>query len=167
MRRNVHERCRGDEAFSVIRDAMAATEMVGISRLVLNGRERAVMLEPRDLGIVAWTLRFGDEVRDPNLYFGDIKSEKHDPNLTSLVATLIDEKTKPWTPSMVTDPVQDRLLEIIASKKKGNAPRSQKLLPSALTMSSASSTPSKRASRTRENGRNEKHNFGRSDWPIA
>jgi DNA end-binding protein Ku len=119
----------GEEAYSVIRDAMAATEMVGISRLVLNGRERAVMLEPRDLGTVAWTLRFGDEVRDPNLYFGDIKSEKHDPKLTSLVATLIDEKTRPWSPSMVEDPVQDRLLEIIASKKKGKRPSKPKAAP--------------------------------------
>ena len=38
----------GEEAFSVIRDAMEATDMVGISRLVLYRRERAVMLEPRD-----------------------------------------------------------------------------------------------------------------------
>jgi DNA end-binding protein Ku len=119
----------GEEAFSVIRDAMAATGMVGVSRVVLNGRERAVMLEPRDRGIVAWTLRFGDEVRDPNLYFADINSEKHDPNLTTLVATLIDEKTKPWSPAFVSDPVQDRLLEIIASKKKGKRPSKPKAAP--------------------------------------
>ena len=45
---------------------MAATDMVGISRLVLYRRERAVMLVPRDRGIVLWTLRYGDEVRDPD-----------------------------------------------------------------------------------------------------
>lgn len=49
----------GEEAFSVIRDAMATTGTVGISRLVLYRRERAVMLTPRDLGIVVWTLRYG------------------------------------------------------------------------------------------------------------
>ena len=43
---------------------MRSTEMVGVSRLVLNRRERAVILKPRDNGIVLWTLRFGDEVRD-------------------------------------------------------------------------------------------------------
>ncbi len=41
-----------------------ATETVGISRLVLYRRERAVMLEPRGKGIILWTLRYGDEVRD-------------------------------------------------------------------------------------------------------
>ena len=109
----------GEEAFSVIRDAMTATDTVGISRLVLYRRERAVMLAPRDRGIVLWTLRYGDEVRDPELYFGDIKGAKLEPKLTSLVATLIDERSKPWEPAMVSDPVQERLLDIIASKKKG------------------------------------------------
>src|SRR3546814_19693561 len=54
----------GEESFSVIRDAMAATGRVGISRLVLYRRERAVMLVPRDRGIVLWPLRYGDEVRE-------------------------------------------------------------------------------------------------------
>src|ERR1700709_460795 len=40
-----------EEAFSVIRDAMATTGTVGISRLVLYHRERAVMLEPKGNGI--------------------------------------------------------------------------------------------------------------------
>ena len=43
---------------------MVAEGMVGISRLVISRRERAVMLEPRGKGIVLWTLRYGDEVRD-------------------------------------------------------------------------------------------------------
>ena len=59
----------GEEAYCVIRDAMRSTEMVGVSRLVLNRRERAVILKPRDNGIVLWTLRFGDEVRDPGRIF--------------------------------------------------------------------------------------------------
>lgn len=110
----------GEEAFSVIRDAMASTGTVGISRLVMYRRERAVMLEPREKGIVLWTLRYGDEVRDENSYFGTIKGDgKPDPKLLTLVKKLIDERTKPWDPSMVDDPVQERLLDIIAQKKKG------------------------------------------------
>lgn len=109
----------GEEAFSVIRDAMRSTGMIGISRLVLYRRERAVMLEPRDNGIILWTLRYGDEVRDPADYFGKIGKGKTDPKLMKLVKLLIDERTKRWDPKMVEDPVQDRLLDIIASKKRG------------------------------------------------
>ncbi|MGH7004982.1 MAG: Ku protein, partial [Alphaproteobacteria bacterium] len=109
----------GEEAFSVIRDAMAATGRVGISRLVMYRRERAVMLEPRGRGIVVWTLRYGDEVRDRDAYFGAIESGKPDGKLMKLVETLIDERTRPWDAKMLDDPVQNRLIEIIAAKKKG------------------------------------------------
>ena len=109
----------GEEAFSVIRDAMASTDMVGISRLVMYRRERAVMLEPRGKGIVLWTLRYGDEVRDQRQYFADIERTVPDSKPMTLVAKLIAERTKRWNPGMVRDPVQDRLLEIIAAKKKG------------------------------------------------
>jgi DNA end-binding protein Ku len=109
----------GEEAFSVIRDAMAATDTVGIARLVMYRRERAVMLEPRDEGIVLWTLRYGDEVRDPNDYFKDLKSAKVDPKLLDLVTELIKERSTTWSPDLVTDPVQARILDLIASKKKG------------------------------------------------
>jgi DNA end-binding protein Ku len=109
----------GEEAFCVIRDAMEATATVGISRLVMYRRERAVMLEPRDKGIVLWTLRYGDEVRDAASYFETVKANKPDPSLMSLVLQLIDEQKKPWTPSMASDPVQDKLHDLIAAKKKG------------------------------------------------
>lgn len=109
----------GEEAFSVIRDAMASTGRVGISRLVMYHRERAVMLAPRDKGIVLWTLRYGDEVRDQEDYFGHIKNGTPDRELMTLMKKLIDARTKPWDPAMLNDPVQGRLLEIIASKKRG------------------------------------------------
>lgn len=113
------------EAFAVIREAMAATGTVGISRLVLSRRERAVMLEPRGKGIVLWTLRYGDEVREANEIFGHIE-KKAEPKLVSLVTTLIDDLTTPWDASMARDPVQERLKDIIASKQKKGAKKRTK-----------------------------------------
>lgn len=81
------------------------------------------MLQPRDRGITLWTLRFGDEVRDADAYFGDIDASKDDrkpdTRLRQMMARLIKERTTDWDPAMVNDPVQERLLEIIATKKKG------------------------------------------------
>jgi DNA end-binding protein Ku len=108
----------GEEAFAVIREAMAETDTVGISRLVLYRRERSVMLEPRDKGIVLWTLRYGDEVRDENEYFKGL-DEKPDAKMLKMVTGLIGDRTRPWSPKMVEDPVQDRLLDIIKAKQKG------------------------------------------------
>jgi DNA end-binding protein Ku len=109
----------GEEAYCVIRDAMRATAMVGASRLVLNRRERAVILKPRDNGIVLWTLRFGDEVREPDEYFASIREAKPDPELMRLIGDLIKARKKAWSPEMVADPVQAKLLDIIEAKKKG------------------------------------------------
>ncbi|THV20915.1 Ku protein [Peteryoungia ipomoeae] len=108
----------GEEAFLVIRDAMRAQDMVGISRLVISRRERAIMLEPRDKGIVLWTLRFGDEVRDEKDYFDAIGDEKADGELMPLIQRLIRQQTRDWSPDLVSDPVQENLLQLIKSKKK-------------------------------------------------
>jgi DNA end-binding protein Ku len=113
----------GEEAFAVIREAMAENGVVGISRLVMYRRERAVMLEPRGKGIVLWTLRYGDEVRDASDYFADIKANKADSKQIALMKQFISKRTSPWDPKIVDDPVQDKLLDIIAAKKKGRKPK--------------------------------------------
>lgn len=115
----------GNEAFAVIRDAMKADKVVGISKLVIGRRERAVVLEPRDNGIVLWTLRFGDEVRPEESYFEDIEDEA-DPDLVPLVQKLIKQKSARWSPEMVSDPIQESLLKLIAEKKKALKPRKAK-----------------------------------------
>jgi DNA end-binding protein Ku len=94
---------------------MRSENVVGISRLVFGQRERAVLLEPRDEGIVLWTLRYGDEVRPEEEYFSGIKA-KPEGGLAPLMKQLIKQQTKSWSP--VTDPIQDRMLELIAEKKK-------------------------------------------------
>jgi DNA end-binding protein Ku len=80
------------------------------------------MLQPRDKGIVLWTLRYGDEVRAEKEYFSDIKSERVDSKMMGLVTKLIEERKRPWNENMVEDPVQKSLKQIIAAKKKGLRP---------------------------------------------
>jgi DNA end-binding protein Ku len=117
----------GEEAYAVIRDAMASKGVVGISRVVLFRRERAVMLQPRDNGIILWTLRYGDEVREPEAYFKDIDDGKNDPKLLRLITQLIDERSVSWDASMVHDPVQEQLKDLIAQRrKKQGKPASRK-----------------------------------------
>jgi DNA end-binding protein Ku len=125
----------GQEAFAVIREAMNADDVVGVSKLVIGRRERAVVLEPRGEGIVLWTLRFGDEVRSKESYFEDIDGDG-DPDLVPMVQKLIKQKTTQWSPTMVSDPIQEALMSIIAEKKKA-------LRPSKKPRSKSSDTPPK------------------------
>ena len=108
----------GAEAYAVIRAAMDAGKVVGISRLVMWRREHAVMLEPRGKGIVLWTLRYGNEVRDSDAYFGGIADTKPSAKMLSMIQKLVGEHTAKWTPKLVHDPVQDELKALIAAKKK-------------------------------------------------
>ncbi len=107
----------GEEAFAVIREAMAVTGTVGLSRLVMYRRERPVMLEPRGRGIVLWTLHYADELRPPEGYFEDIDG-KADPDLVGLVSRLIDRRTRDWDRTLVHDPLQENLRALIEEKKK-------------------------------------------------
>jgi DNA end-binding protein Ku len=111
----------GNEAFAVIREAMKAENVLGISRVVIGRRERAIVLEPRGEGIVVWTLRFGDEVRPEGDYFQEIETEA-DPKTVAAIKKMIKPRLEKWSSSMVTDPIQESLLKLIASKKKALKP---------------------------------------------
>ncbi|MCV9964776.1 Ku protein [Pararhizobium sp. BT-229] len=121
----------GLDAFSVIRDAMAAEEMIGISRLVISRRERAVMIEPRGKGIVLWTLRYGDEVRDKAEYFSGIGTEEVGDDIVPLVDQFIKQETQHWSPAMVADPIQKKLLKLVEMKRKLQHPTPIKTKPTA------------------------------------
>lgn len=116
----------GEEAFAVIRDAMRHTGTVGIARLVLYRREHAVLLEPRDRGIVVWTLRYGEEVRRPGDY--PVAENGPEPAREALaqLAKVIGERIRPWSPDMVQDPVEARLHGIIDAKRRSRPKRATK-----------------------------------------
>jgi len=108
----------GEEAFAVIRDAMAAAGVVGISRLVIAGRERAVLLQPWDRGILLWTLRHGGELRDAADYFAGVSGEKADAKLAGMIRDLIGQRTREWGEDLVSDPVQENLAKLIENRRK-------------------------------------------------
>ena len=81
------------------------------------------ILQPKENGITLWTLKFGEEVRDEAAYFAGIPDDKVDPELKPLIGELIKAQTTKWSPEMVADPVQERLLELIAEKKKALKPK--------------------------------------------
>ena len=62
----------GQEAFAVMREAMHGKGLVALGRVVLAKRERVVMIEPWDRGLVATTLRYPYVIRDAKKYFDKI-----------------------------------------------------------------------------------------------
>ena len=110
------------EAFGVIRDAMVHTKRIALGRVVLHTRERLMALEPREKGIVAWSLRTKDEVRGANAYFGDIPTPKPDAGMLAIAEKIIEQQAGPFDPSTFTDRYEEALKALIASKEQGHAP---------------------------------------------
>lgn len=115
----VPEKGAGLEAFAVIRDAMKKQGKVALGCLVLRGKERQMALEVRGKGLVAYTLRAQDEVRDASDYFDDIKAVKADADMVEIAARIIGQKEADFDPADFKDRYDDALREMIKAKAKG------------------------------------------------
>jgi DNA end-binding protein Ku len=109
----------GVEAFAVIRDAMRATGLVGIARVVLHNHELVLMLEPLDKGIKATALRYQDEIRDAKEYFSDIETVKVPKDMLELAEHILKTKRGHFDPSQFSDRYEDALKALIKAKQAG------------------------------------------------
>ena len=109
------------EAFAVIRKAMQRTDKIALGRVVMHTRERLLAIEPRDEGMLAYSLRSHDEVRDPDEAFDDIPATKADPAMVEIAEKIIAQLSGAFDPSKFTDRYEDALKELIAQKEKGKA----------------------------------------------
>jgi DNA end-binding protein Ku len=110
-----------NEAFRVIVEAMRREAKVGIGRLVLSSRERAVLLSPRGKGIMIRTLRAPDEVRRDGPYFEDIEEGKLDESAVALAQQIVAQKSTAFAPELFVDHYQEALADLIKAKIKGEA----------------------------------------------
>lgn len=111
-----------EEAFAVIREAMAKQGKAGIARIVLYRRERPVMIEAFDQGLLLTTLRYDKTVRKPQEVFEGLGNVKLDSELIELATHIIDKKQAAFDPSGFEDRYEDALLALIEAKQKGKKP---------------------------------------------
>ena len=111
----------GQEAFAVIRDAIRDRGMVGLGRVVLSRRERVVMLEAFDKGLLATSLRYAYEVRDAGPYFEDIPELKLPAEMSRLAGHIIETKTSHFDPKKFEDHYENALVELLRKKQAGRA----------------------------------------------
>jgi len=110
------------EAFGVIRTAMEKSGQIALGRVVIGTRERILALEPRDRGILAYTLRTDAEVRNDDEIFGGITDKAADPSMISIAEKIIEQLEGPFDPSWFVDRYEEALKALIEDKKKGHKP---------------------------------------------
>jgi len=132
------------EAFAVIRKALQDTHKVALGKIAFGGREHLVgisaPLEAKDddvagRGMMAYTLRYAEEIRDPAEYFGEIKKTTVEADQLSLAKELIQRKSAKFAPDKFHDEYEAALKAMVEAKvnhvpidKDEPAPRSGKVV---------------------------------------
>jgi len=132
------------EAFLTIRQALIDTNKVALSRIAFGGREHVIAIAPAPapisekstkttksakskstksdtaapLGLMAYTLRYAAELRDPAAYFDSIKPHAINADSLSLAKELIQRKTAAFDPTQFTDGYEAAVKELVDAKLK-------------------------------------------------
>jgi DNA end-binding protein Ku len=110
------------EAFTTVRQALEDTGKAAISKIAFGGREHVVAIVPAGSeahgGMMAYTMRYAAELRDPAEYFQDIKKTKVSSDSLALAKELIKRKAKPFDPSKFVDDYEVAVKELVEAKLK-------------------------------------------------
>jgi DNA end-binding protein Ku len=108
------------EAFAVVRKALQTTKKVALGKIAFGGREHLVAISPplddKLSGMMAYTMRYAEELRDPASYFADIKKVTVDEDQLSLAKELIKRKAAKFSPEKFTDEYEAALREMVKAK---------------------------------------------------
>ena len=118
----VPDGAEGIEAYSVIHEAMVRSNHLALGRLVMHTRERLLAIEPRGKGMVAYTLRMANEVRDPDDAFRNIPDKKPEKQMTEIALKIISQQEGAFEPGKFVDRYEEALKALIREKQKGHKP---------------------------------------------
>jgi DNA end-binding protein Ku len=109
------------EAFAVVREAMVESEKVAIGEIAFGGREHLVAITPppdkKARGMMAYTLRYAEELRNAKDYFGGIEEQEIDKKQLELANQLIRSQSTPFHLTDYKDDYEAALRELIDAKR--------------------------------------------------
>jgi len=120
------------EAFAVIREALQTTRKAALGKIAFSGREHVMAIcappgseKSKDAaarGMMAYTLRYAEELRNPAEYFAEIKEPAAiDRDQLALARELIERKSAPFAPENFHDEYEAALKAMVEAKVN-NAP---------------------------------------------
>jgi DNA end-binding protein Ku len=113
------------EAFAVVRRALQMSKKMALGKIAFGGREHIVAIAPptddKLLGMMAYIMRYAEELRSPASYFADIKPVEVDEDQLSLAEMLIKRKSAKFAPEKFKDEYEAALRAMVEAKVH-NAP---------------------------------------------
>jgi DNA end-binding protein Ku len=109
----------GLDVFVVLRDAIAATGKMALSRVVIARRERPIAIMPMGKGLVVHTLHDERDLNDHESLFEALPGGTPDPDMVELATQLIKRQGGRYDPADVEDRYEARLRAVIDAKLQG------------------------------------------------
>lgn len=109
-------------AYAVIREAMSDTNRIALGRVVMHTRERLMAIEPRDNGLLTYTLRMRDEVVNMAKALESVPAAKPDRQMVEIASKIIEQLEGPFDPSEFRDRYEEALRDLIRRKEQGERP---------------------------------------------
>jgi DNA end-binding protein Ku len=110
-----------EETYAVILEAMKKVDEVAIARIVLNGRERQVAIEPIPEGFRLVTLRSAKEIREPASALDKLNVKLSD-DMLAMAGMIIAQKQIEFDPAAFEDHYETAVMELVKSKIAGGQP---------------------------------------------
>jgi DNA end-binding protein Ku len=104
---------------------MKRKNMVGLGRVVISRRERIVMLEPREKGLVATTLHYAYEIRNATEYFDEHPRHEAAGEMIELAQHILETNAGHFDPSEFEDRYENAIVEMLKRKQAGLPPAQQ------------------------------------------
>jgi DNA end-binding protein Ku len=109
------------EAFAVVREAMVESDKIAIGEAAFSGREHLIAIAPHPdrkvRGMMAYTLRYAEELRKAKDYFGSIPEQSIDKKQLELANQLIKSQSAPFKLDEFKDDYEAALRELIDAKR--------------------------------------------------
>jgi DNA end-binding protein Ku len=104
----------GDRAYALLRDALAKSNKVGISKVVLRTREHLAAVKPVAKGLVLELMHFADELADPKTL--NLPTTAPAPKELDMALSLVGAMTDKWDPHDFHDDYAEALMKVIEEK---------------------------------------------------
>jgi DNA end-binding protein Ku len=109
----------GRDVYAVLREAIAKTGKVALSRVVISQRERTIALRPADGGLMAHTLYEDRDLNSGQELFEGLHGIKIDPEMVQLATQLVQRQSGKYDASDLEVRYETRLRALIDAKLKG------------------------------------------------
>jgi len=110
------------EAFAVVRKALQKSKKAALGKIAFSGREHLIAISSADDdelgGMMGYTMRYQEELRDPAEYFKDIKKVAVNQDSLKLAMELIKRKAAKFNPGKFRDGYEAAVKELVEAKIK-------------------------------------------------